>query len=100
MRLSDKMLNVCTASSSNSEIFAEFNMKEAAWTFESVNPTDSTPKSAEKHISIRGKISNKSWRVDEMNLDIDYDWAIKIPTIINYICRKESKSDIYRKMSK
>ena len=94
------MLNVCTASSSNIEIFAEFNMKEAAWTFESVNPTDSTPKSAEKHISIRGKISNKSWRVDEMNLDIDYDWAIKIPTIINYICRKESKSDIYRKMSK
>jgi hypothetical protein len=41
-----------------------------AHTFESVNPTDSTPKSADEHISIREKISNKSWRVDEMNLDI------------------------------
>ena len=71
-----------------------------AQTFESVNPTDSTPKSADNHISIRGKIWNKSWIVDEINLDIDYDWAIKIPTIINYIRRKESKSDIDRKESK
>ena len=55
------------------------NPCKCAKSFESVNPTGSTPKSADKHISIR---RIRSWRVDETNLDITNDYFNEIPTVI------------------